>query len=412
MMMKSISYILSGLLWCSALAQPTSPRPLSNSELSVTTGSTQFALELLHATSLEAGRYMNVAISPISVWAVLALMREGAGGKTKSQLQTALHLNENNRDIRNAYRKIDRTIHVVTDGVEMIGASALFTDPNRPVQWEFEYLADNIYKAFIQPVNFANTTGTVNFINRWVGNVTRNRITQLVHEEDMKDPHLVIASGNFFKGNWLLPFNSSNTITEKFYDDKGVELGEVQMMHQNSHFRYSRMTELGAKVVELPYEGQQFSMLVVVPIGNTTIDELLERLTKTTMEKIYHRMTTEDEEFPDAFVEVFLPRVVINSDYVLNKALEKLGIHDVFNDAKADLSGISPHNIHLHKLIHKAEVVIDEEGTVASSATGGVMSERQQVPKIRANRPFAFFIVENSLKVILYAGKVVNPHNM
>jgi serine protease inhibitor len=38
------------------------------------------------------------------------------------------------------------------------------------------------------------------------------------------------------------------------------------------------------------------------------------------------------------------------------------------------------------------------------------MSERQIMPKIHANRPFAFFIVENSLKVIVFSGKVVNPH--
>jgi len=42
--------------------------------------------------------------------------------------------------------------------------------------------------------------------------------------------------------------------------------------------------------------------------------------------------------------------------------------------------------------------------------SGGVMSDRQTMPKIHANRPFAFFIVENSLRVIIFAGKVVNPH--
>jgi serine protease inhibitor len=42
----------------------------------------------------------------------------------------------------------------------------------------------------------------------------------------------------------------------------------------------------------------------------------------------------------------------------------------MFNDARADLSRISPHSIYLHKMIHKAEIVIDEEGTRASSATG------------------------------------------
>jgi hypothetical protein len=71
-------------------------------------------------------------------------------------------------------------------------------------------------------------------------------------------------------------------------------------------------------------QGGQFSMIVVVPTGNTTVDALLERLSKTSMEKIYHYMITEDEEYPDAFVEVYLPRVVINSDFVLNRALEKV----------------------------------------------------------------------------------------
>jgi hypothetical protein len=62
----------------------------------------------------------------------------------------------------------------------------------------------------------------------------------------------------------------------------------------------------------------------MVPIGNTTINELLKHISKTSMEKIYNCMTTEDEEYPGAFVEVYLPRVVISSDFILNKALEKV----------------------------------------------------------------------------------------
>jgi len=72
-------------------------------------------------------------------------------------------------------------------------------------------------------------------------------------------------------------------------------------------------------------------MIVVVPTGNTTVNELLERISKIPIEKIYHHMITEDEEYPDAAVEVYLPRVVINSDFVLNRALEKVRNLDVFN---------------------------------------------------------------------------------
>jgi hypothetical protein len=70
-------------------------------------------------------------------------------------------------------------------------------------------------------------------------------------------------------------------------------------------------------------------MIVLVPTGNTTINAVLERITKIPIEKIYHHMITEEEEFPDAAVEVYLPRVVINSDFVLNKALEKVRNLDV-----------------------------------------------------------------------------------
>ena len=70
-------------------------------------------------------------------------------------------------------------------------------------------------------------------------------------------------------------------------------------------------------------------MIVAVPTGNTTINVLLERMSKIPMENIYHHMTTEEEEYPDGAVEVFLPRVVINSDFVLNKALEKVMNLDV-----------------------------------------------------------------------------------
>jgi serine protease inhibitor len=64
----------------------------------------------------------------------------------------------------------------------MTGANALFSDINRPVQWEFEYLAEKVYKSAIHPVNFMNPVATVNIINRWVANITHKRITQLVHE--------------------------------------------------------------------------------------------------------------------------------------------------------------------------------------------------------------------------------------
>ena len=73
-------------------------------------------------------------------------------------------------------------------------------------------------------------------------------------------------------------------------------------------------------------------MIVLVPTGNTTINAVLERISKIPIEKIYNHMITEEEEYPDAAVEVYLPRVVINSDFVLNKALEKVRNLDILTN--------------------------------------------------------------------------------
>jgi serine protease inhibitor len=68
--------------------------------------------KIVQTTSVEAGKFMNVAISPFSVWTVLTLLREGSAGKTNSQLQGALHLHDNNKAIRAAFRKLNNAVHV------------------------------------------------------------------------------------------------------------------------------------------------------------------------------------------------------------------------------------------------------------------------------------------------------------
>jgi serine protease inhibitor len=71
-------------------------------------------VNILQTTSVEAGKFMNVAISPFSVWTVLTLLREGSAGKTYSQLQKALHLHDNNKAIRAAFRTLNDAVHVST----------------------------------------------------------------------------------------------------------------------------------------------------------------------------------------------------------------------------------------------------------------------------------------------------------
>jgi serine protease inhibitor len=89
-----------------------------------------------------------------------------------------------------------------------------------------------------------------------------------------------------------------------------------------------------------------------------------------------------------------------------------MGITDIFNEMKADLTGISPDpNLYLSKIIHKTFVEVDEIGTQAAAASGAVGLTRSQPSWIEfnANRPFLFFIRHNKTQTILFYGRVCSP---
>jgi serpin B len=71
--------------------------------------------------------------------------------------------------------------------------------------------------------------------------------------------------------------------------------------------------------------------------------------------------------------------------------------------------------LHISKVIHKAIVEVNEEGTEAAAATYcwlkqlsycGVMDFPQE---FRCNRPFLFFIHENKSHTILFIGRYSKP---
>lgn len=82
-----------------------------------------------------------------------------------------------------------------------------------------------------------------------------------------------------------------------------------------------------------------------------------------------------------------------------------------------DFSGISddPSGLAISKVIHRARIRVDEQGTEAAAATALVMcvgvpeaDGSLPIPFI-VNRPFLFMIRDDQTKAILFAGRVTNP---
>ncbi len=89
-----------------------------------------------------------------------------------------------------------------------------------------------------------------------------------------------------------------------------------------------------------------------------------------------------------------------------------MGMEDVFDEQKVNLSGMSPNNdLVVSKVVHKAFVEVNEEGTEAAAATRvGMRLCCRRTPQVfNADHPFLFFIRHNQTKSVLFYGRFCSP---
>jgi serpin B len=87
-----------------------------------------------------------------------------------------------------------------------------------------------------------------------------------------------------------------------------------------------------------------------------------------------------------------------------------------FDAAAADLSGIDgTRELFVSDVVHEGFVDVSEEGTEAAAATGVVVGVRSMAPRpeeplaVRADRPFAWAIVDRETGAVVFAGTVTDP---
>ncbi|XP_036191421.1 leukocyte elastase inhibitor-like [Myotis myotis] len=178
---------------------------------------------------------------------------------------------------------------------------------------------------------------------------------------------LVLVNAIYFKGNWQETFSKKATTDTPFRLNK-KDTKTVKMMYQKSKFPFGYIKDLKCRVLELPYQGRDLSMVILLPDAiedeATGLKKIEEQLT---LEKLQE--WTKPENLSSIKVNVHLPRFQLEESYHLNSHLASLSIEDLFN-SKTDLSGMArARDLFISKIIHKSFVEVNEEGTEAAAAT-------------------------------------------
>ena len=303
---------------------------------------------------------------------------------------------------------LDATRPPKKGGYQLSVANALWGQKGYGFLPAFLKLVRSNYGAPLNEVDFVGATEAARkTINDWVEKETRDKIKDLIKPGVLDSlTTLVLTNAIYFKGDWASQFNEDVTKDAPF-TLSAAEKVDVPMMNQKGDFGY--METEGFQALELPYAGDDLSMVVFLP---RKVDGLKGFEKMLTMENLRRWISNLRKQK----VIVFLPRFKMTSAFRLGQALKSLGMIDAFTLVAADFSGMNgsrdeARRLYIQAVIHKAFVDVNEEGTEAAAATAVVAAEsvRPAPPVFRADHPFFFLIRDNRTGSLLFLGRVMNP---
>ena len=374
----------------------------------------QFAFDLY--SKLSESDKGNVFFSPYSISTALAMVYEGAKGKTAEEMGAVLHFPIDNTDtigninvnpeIRSSFAKIYNQINKEDKEYKLYTANALWAQKDYVFLDDYLNTVEKYYGGKTTNLDFVNeNSDAVKTINGWIEDQTNDRIKGMIPSLSPLTK-LVLTNAIYFKGQWLHEFKKKNTndMDFKITPDNTVTASMMYYYDDDVSFNYAETDEL--QVLELPYKGEELSMLIFLPKEN----DIMQLETSFNIKKLNEMKSKLNKED----VIIYLPKFTFKTKYSLPETLTSLGMKNAFVPDAADFSGMDgTKKLFISDVIHQAFVEVNEEGTEAAAATAIMMEMKSMQNKqpviFRADHPFMFIIQEKSTGTILFMGKVIEP---
>lgn len=354
----------------------------------------------------------NFFFSPMSVFISLGMVYGGARGGTEKQLASVLRTDLGQDRYHPAFARLRGEVNesLKKSQVRLGVAKLIAPQAGFPLRDEFVALARQLYGSEVLPMDFRAAPGQVrDRLNAWVEQHTNGRMKNLLGEDAVSaETRLIVLNAIYFKAWWSKRFSAADTVPEPFWPGKGDPV-QRPTMRSETCLRYGESDTV--QVLELPYVDHAVAMLVVLPRNRDGL-EAIEKTLDAPRIAAWRSMLSPADRYT---VEVHLPRFEMETDMDLSSVLRALGATDLFSPDQADLSAISPRKpLFLSAALHRAGVIVNEEGTEAWAATGGFIAMGAPPPPpprkvFRADHPFLFFITEQTHGSVLFMGRVVRP---
>lgn len=365
-----------------------------------------FAFNLFKKTVLEASKkkQSNAFISPLSVNMALSMLVNGAEGKTKEEISTALEsknypvsiINEHQSQLRKELTTIDPTSSILI-------SNSLWNNIDFSVKSTFIEANKTFYDAEVNTIDFSSQNA-LPLINQWCAEKTYYKIPHAL-EELSEETQLLLINALYFRSNWAegYEFHEEGTQEEPFYAANGSS-NQVKMMHMINHYKYG--SNSNAKYLSIPFGNQAYNMTFMLPNKNKSIQDVIDHIEKeslwTTSTNMSYKKT-----------RLSVPKFKLDFSYEMHEfILPEMGMKIPFIPNQADFTGISTTPTLVSRVIHKTFIDVNENGAEAAAITiigqlgSNGTEEPEEIIDFKLNQPFVFAICEESTGTILFLGMI------
>jgi len=368
-----------------------------------------FCFNLFRQLYLDPETDKNIFFSPYSIFTALAMTYEGARGPTADEMAKVLSIEQNNESF---HEYVDRLYGYFNKNKEynISTANALWPNENLELIEEYLDIINNYYHANTSLVDYNKPVEAAKTINRWVENQTNSLIKDLIKPSYITPlTVLILTNAIYFRGMWKVQFDKENTTDRDFEDCFGNirTVPTMKITDTEDLFNYTETDRL--QILELPYSGEEISMVILLPKKNNDLVEIINKIDNDELSEWIDSMSERE-------VNIYLPKFKVETDnYILNNYLINLGMPSAFNPDEADFSGITGlKELFISKVVHKAYIDVNEEGTEAAAATAVIMARStingdDSRVVFNANHPFLYLIRHKETGTFLFMGSVNNP---
>lgn len=387
------------------------PRQLSVAEQEVIDGSNVFAFGLLSEMRALRPDSPNTFLSPLSASMALGMALNGADGDTWTQMRDMLGFALMEEPaVNEAYRSLIELLLGLDPAVEFGLGNAIWVDEVTLLPG-FVDRTESFFDAEVDRLDFDDPT-SVDVMNGWVDSVTNGRIAKLL-EEVNPDALLYLVNAIYFKADWRAQFDDDRTAPAAFTRADGSEVTVPMMEGEVAHRTLNLWSADTVRGVELPYGGDAYTAVLLLPPADQPIDDFVAGIDAATWDGWMDRF---DEQYTGEQVEedgilVRLPKFELEWGDSLDSALRALGMTDAFDDRLADFTRITDDrsDLYVEDVRQKTYVRVDEQGTEAAAATSVGIVPTSMPPTITFDRPFLFAIRERLSGTILFLGVIGDP---